>query len=127
LLILDIGGNIFGGFTPVEWESPSKEKFKADPSLKSFLCTLKNPHNFPARKFALKADRKDEAIECNFSWGPIFLGGIAVRNDCDAKTNSYTYYLGRSYANDTVLDGETFLTGLRIFTVKEIEVFEVTD
>jgi hypothetical protein len=45
----------------VEWESPSVYyKYKADPSLKSFLFTLKNPHNVPARKFALR--EKDKAI-----------------------------------------------------------------
>jgi hypothetical protein len=58
-LIQDTEGNIFGGFTPVQWESGTHDKrasqrlwksncCKADPSLKSFLFTLKNPHNFPA-------------------------------------------------------------------------------
>jgi hypothetical protein len=36
--------------------------YKADHSLKSFVFTLKNPHNFPVRKFALKAEKKDRAI-----------------------------------------------------------------
>jgi hypothetical protein len=54
---LDTNGNIFGGFTPVKWDSYTGHK--ADPSLKSFLFTLKNPHNFPARRFALKAEKKD--------------------------------------------------------------------
>jgi hypothetical protein len=35
-LILDTDGNIFGGFTPVEWESASC-KYKCDNSLRSFL------------------------------------------------------------------------------------------
>jgi hypothetical protein len=34
-VILDTNGNIFGGFTPVEWESYAR--YKADRSLKSFL------------------------------------------------------------------------------------------
>jgi hypothetical protein len=61
--IQDTKGNIFGGFTPVEWEPRTgnwNERFKADPSLMSFLFTLKNPNNFPARKFALKAQKEDE-------------------------------------------------------------------
>jgi hypothetical protein len=45
-------GNIFGGFTPVKWESSSA--CKADPSLKTLVFMLKNPHNFPARKSALR-------------------------------------------------------------------------
>jgi hypothetical protein len=59
--------NIFGGVTPVDWESSRKGKRKRDPdapfakldaSQKSFLFTLNNPHNIPARRFALK----DQAI-----------------------------------------------------------------
>jgi hypothetical protein len=69
-VIVDTNGNIFGGFTPVEWDSKSEEK--ADPSLKSFLFTLKNPHNVPARRFALKAEKKDWAIRCDSNWGPNF-------------------------------------------------------
>jgi hypothetical protein len=55
-VILDTNGNIFGGFTPVEWKSSTHVKFKADASLKSFLFTLKNPHNVPARRFALRPE-----------------------------------------------------------------------
>jgi hypothetical protein len=35
--------------------------WKADPSLKSFVFTLKNRQNVPARRFALKAEMKDKA------------------------------------------------------------------
>jgi hypothetical protein len=62
-VILDTEGNIFGGFTPVEWES-GDDVWKADDSLKSFVFTLKNPHNIPARRFALKAERKQWTIIC---------------------------------------------------------------
>jgi hypothetical protein len=48
-VILDTDGNIFGGFTPVEWDSSGP--FKADDSWKSFLFTLTNPHNVAARRF----------------------------------------------------------------------------
>jgi hypothetical protein len=123
-VILDTNGNIFGGFTPVEWDSTSGNK--ADPSLKSFLFTLKNPHNVPARRFALKAERKDEAILCDSDWGPHFCD-IWVRDNCNANTNSRTESLGDNYTNDTGLDGKTFFTGSRDFQVKEIEVFEITD
>jgi hypothetical protein len=62
---LDRNGNIFGGFTPVEWESLNfLDGDKADPSLKSFLFALNNPQNVPARKFALKAEKKKQAIHC---------------------------------------------------------------
>jgi hypothetical protein len=135
-LIEDTEGNIFGGFTPVEWESREwnaqatealgrNNCFKADPSLKSFLFTLKNPENFPARKFALKAAKKDQAIFCDNRWGPHF-GDIRVWDNCNANTDSFTY-LGDTYTNDTGLKEKTFFTGSGYFTVKEIEVFEITD
>jgi hypothetical protein len=131
-VILDTDGNIFGGFTPVEWESrkwngkTKKENncWKADPSVKSFLFTLKNPHNIPARKCTLKAGQKNWAIMCRSDWGPR-LSEIAVSGNSNANTNSWTH-LGSTYNNDAGMDGKTFFTGSENFQVKEIEVFEIT-
>jgi hypothetical protein len=124
-LIEDTKGNIFGGFTPVEWDSENSNG-KADPSLKSFLFTLKNPHNFPARKFALKAKKKDFAIVCNSQRGPCFCG-IWVSDHCNANTSSASW-LGVSYAkNTTGVHGQAVLTGSTNFAVKDIEVFEIAD
>jgi hypothetical protein len=132
-LIEDTEGNVFGGFTPLgsDWRTYDQgvdggHCFKADPSLKSFLFTLKNAHNFPARKFALKAARKNEAIHCESSCGPHFRD-ICVSANCNANTASYTCLIGGSYANDTGLAANTFVTGSGYFEVKEIEVFETTD
>jgi hypothetical protein len=123
-VILDTDGNIFGGFTPVEWESTEWDIYEADLSLKSFLFTLKNPHNVPARRFALKAEKKDEAICCISSWGPHFWD-IYVHDECNAN-NSFNGGLGGRYTNDTGLNGKTFFTGSKYFKVKEIEGFEIT-
>jgi hypothetical protein len=68
-LILDTERNIFGGFTPVEWESG--DCWKGDANLRSFVFTLKNPHNIPARRFALKSENKDRAIYSPSQWGPV--------------------------------------------------------
>jgi hypothetical protein len=105
-LIEDTKGNIFGGFTPVEWETRYYNELasealgrhncsKADPSLKSFLFTLKNPHNFPARKFVLMAEKKDEAIWCVCLWGPNFYD-IGVYDNCNGATGSYGSNFGGS-------------------------------
>jgi hypothetical protein len=102
----------------VKWDSTSYTK--ADPSLKSFVFTLKNPHNFPARKFALRAEKKDEAIICSASAGPSFL-------DISVGFDSSTVFFGSSYANDTGRPGSTFFTGSYEYSSKEIEVFEITD
>jgi hypothetical protein len=97
----------------------------ADPSRDSFLFTLENPHDFPATKFALTDDGEGEAIFCRSRRGPCF-GDLSVSDNCNASTDS-SGHLGGSYANDTGLDGRTVLTGSCMFTVSEIEVFEITD
>jgi hypothetical protein len=99
---------------------------KADDSLKSCLFTLKNPHNIPARRFALNAERKHEAIRCDSGRGPVFGGGIAVSGNCNANTASWTH-LGSAYTNDTGLVGGIVFTGSQDFQVREIEVFEIAD
>jgi hypothetical protein len=134
-VILDTEGNIFGGFTPVEWESLvwngtyfiNINTFKADDSLKSFVFTLKNPHNFPERRFALKAEKKDRAILCNSEYGPAFGGdgGVIVYGNCNANTDNCTL-LGPTYINDTGLNNDIVFTGSLEFRVTEIEVFEIT-
>jgi hypothetical protein len=120
-VILDTNGNIFGGFTPVEWESETWNKGKADPSLKSFIFTLKNPHNVPARRFALKPEKKNMAIVC-------YRGAVSNFGDICVSENygTYTSWFGDTYTNDTGLVGKTFFTGSSHFQVKEIEVFEMT-
>jgi hypothetical protein len=123
-VILDTDGNIFGGFTPVEWESPEKSKYKADPSLKSFLFVLKNPDKVQARRFVLKAEKKETAIYCASNRGPSF-NDIGVSSDCNTNDSSYTYCFGDTYTNDTGLDKNTFFTGSKRLKVKEIEIFEI--
>jgi hypothetical protein len=128
-LISDTNGNIFGGVTPVEWESRRPKRsgddsyaYKTDPSQKSFLFTLKNPHNFPARVFALK---DAIACYCSFDCGPHFCD-MGIFDYCNTSTQNWAGRFGFRYTNDTGLDGDTFFTGSARFTVNEIEVFEIT-
>jgi hypothetical protein len=125
-VILATKGNILGGYTPVEWESRVGGFLKADDSEKSFLFTLKNPHNVPAKTFALKTKGKPVAIDCNAEHGPCF-SDIDVSNNCNANTDSSTYFFGFAYTNDTGLYGKTFFTGALFFKVKEIEIFKITE
>jgi hypothetical protein len=136
-LIADTDGNVFGGFTPVKWESSALGEEdghdKGDNSGRSFLFTLRNPHCVPPRKFALKAEWKQEAISCDSAYCALFGGGnssdIVVFDNCNTNRDSYTRIgTGGSdcaYANDTAF--KDFLTGAQYFTVKEIEVFEIAD
>jgi hypothetical protein len=134
-VFLDTEGNIFGGFTPEMWESRmwngksgnDDNCFKADDSLKSFLFTLKNPNNIPARRFALKNEMKHQAIYCNYKCGPHF-GRLAM--DVGDESNTYMYIytsIGLTYTNDTGLNDHIVLTGSDTFQIHEIEVFEITD
>jgi hypothetical protein len=136
-LIADTDGNVFGGFTPVKWESSAPGEWnghdKCDDSLRSFPFTLKNPDGVPPRRFALKAEKKQEAINSDSAFCAVFGGGnssdIVVFDNCNANRDSYTLigtnWSDRVYANDTAF--EDFLTGAVNFTVKEIEVFEIAD
>jgi hypothetical protein len=131
-LILDTCGNIFGGFTPLTWESrewsgqleDKDNRYGCDDSLKSFLFTLNNPHNISPRKFALKAEKKQYAIHRNSSRGPLFGAGhdIAVFGNCNANTDSWTS-LGLAYTNDTGPYGNIVFTSSKNFQVREIEAY----
>jgi hypothetical protein len=127
-MILDTGGFIFGGFTPLTWES-WQGQYKRDDSTKSFIFTLKNPHNTPAKTFSMKQGQMGYSMYAYPEYGPTFGGGydIYVCNNCNASSSSYTTYFGHTYNNDTGLNGTTFFTGSPNFTVREIEVFELTD
>jgi hypothetical protein len=132
-VILDRKGNIFGGFTPVKWESPvwnGKDEdnlSKADDSRESFLFTLKNPYAIPARRFVLKANARWRAIRCSRADGPCFGDcDIHISDNCNANADSNTS-LGTTYTNDTGLRGDLVFTGAMEFQVKEIEVFEITE
>jgi hypothetical protein len=127
-LISDTDGNVFGGFTPVKWESGNT--YKGDDSLRSFLFTLRNPHGVPPRKFALKAEGKQWAIYCGSTDCAVFGNtDIHVRDNCNRHRISYTWigtrWSDRPYTNDTAF--EDFLTGAREFTLKEIKIFEIAD
>jgi hypothetical protein len=111
-----------------EWNGKygkNDNRSKADDSLRSFVFTLKNPDNIPARKFALKAEEKGAAIYCDSESGPV-IGDIYVSDHCNANTRSWTR-LGYGYTIDTGVDGDTVFTGSFYFQVKEIEVFEITE
>jgi hypothetical protein len=49
-----------------------------------------------------------------------------VADSCNQNTNNATYP-GCDYVNDTGIDRGQVFTGQRNFTVKDIEVFSITD
>jgi hypothetical protein len=125
-VILDTKGNIFGGFTPLKWHF--RNETSCDDSLRTFLFTLRNPRKLPPRKFDLKESRKGDAIWRSSVCGPAFGSdrcSLWVSNKCDQNHFSYFDGLDKCFKNDTGVNGYEVLTGSNLFTVKEIEVYEL--
>jgi hypothetical protein len=121
-LISSTNDCIFGGYAAVAWNSQAAHV--PDPTLKSFLFTIKNPHNLPPRIF--KQRKQAYTIYPRDTYGPTFGDGhdIHVSDECHSSTGSYTR-LGSAYTNDSGISESQVFTGDRHFTVEEIEVFEV--
>jgi hypothetical protein len=119
VLIKTKKGNIFGGYTPLEWNSTGG--FKKDESMGTFLFTLKNPHGLDPIRFGLKAGGSN-AIYCNsdrLAFGSAH--DIRVYDNCSTNTNNYTNF-GYSFENNTKIDSKVLFDGAYNFTVEEIEV-----
>jgi hypothetical protein len=121
-LILSTNNCIFGGYAAVAWNS--RAAYVPDPTLKSFLFTIKNPHNLAPRIF--KQQSQAYTIYPNGAYGPTFGHGhdLHVCDECHSSTGSYAR-LGYAYANDSGISEYLVFTGAQNFTVEEIEVFEV--
>jgi hypothetical protein len=115
-------GFIFGGFTPLAWDSSSG--WRADSSRKTFLFTVKNPRGSSGRRFVMAGTAN--AILCHSSHGATHGNGceIYVSDGCNANSSSYTN-LGNTFTNGTGIDGKQVFTGEYHFTAKEIEVFAI--
>jgi hypothetical protein len=109
--VQDVRGNVFGGFTPQEWESrfPGTRE-KGDDSLPTFIFTLKNPSGSPPKKFALRLEKQNEAICCCPNSGPVFGGCcISVAHKGNETTNSNTGGFGITLTRRRIPHGRTKL------------------
>jgi hypothetical protein len=124
-------GFIYGGYTPLKWDSSGE--YKRDDSGKSFIFTLKNPHNLPSQRFALKPDRKDHAIGCRVSDRLLYYGYngcISIYPGCNSNASSNNggwNEQNATYENPTGIEGTKLFTGDTNYTLKELEVFELVD
>jgi hypothetical protein len=123
VVILTTQGYIFGGFTPIAWNSSTG--YTADTTGKSFLFSLKNPRNSEPKIFPIS--NQTYAIYCHSSYGPNFGGtaDIYVADNCNQNTTSSTN-VGTYYRNDTRIPNNQVFAGQANFQVKEIEVFSIT-
>jgi hypothetical protein len=122
-LILTTKDVIFGGLTPIAWDS--SQSHKTGLSEQSFLFRVKDCRNSDPRSFPLMIS--SYAIYCHSSYGPTFGAGhdLYVADGCTDKAKRSTA-LGHTYRNDTGLNGTEVFPGEPNFQVKEIEVFSIT-
>ena len=116
-LIKDTDGNVFGGYTAVEWGSAADGTYLNDPA--AFLFTVVNPHDDPPALFASKAN--GYSIDCHSTWGPAFGYDLCVLG----AFNGSSSYIGIGYANTSRHDTTTVLTGALRFTPAEVEVWRM--
>jgi hypothetical protein len=84
-IVRDTHGNIFGGFTPLPWSGPEEAPFLPDDTCKSFVFTIKNPLDRPARKFKLLPAAKQFATICGRDTGPGFGGAFVIGDTATRK------------------------------------------
>jgi hypothetical protein len=133
ILVETTGGWIFGGYAHCKWPANHVE-WAGDPSQKSFLFTLKNPHNIPARRFGMASTRQAYVLQMYTSGSPIVWmgssGAIALMTGCSASAVSHNRgFAGTdsTFVNDSGHDGKTLFTGSETYTVKAVEIFEFFD
>jgi hypothetical protein len=92
---------------------------------------LKNPHNTGAMRFPLRPERQNQAVYCCISHGPAFgynPTDLSVRSP-GGMFPSHTRGFGKTYeiAGGSVpgIDPKRFMTGEEVFTIAEIEAFEI--
>jgi hypothetical protein len=120
-VIRSTNGYLFGGFTPLNWDSTTNtSKNHAE----GFIFTLTNPHNIPPTKYP-RNPQNTCAIYCDASYGPTFGGDICVATNSNQGSVSYTNFTGVHGYTDTTGKGQNTFAGAGIFTTNEIEVFSV--
>ncbi|EFC45125.1 predicted protein [Naegleria gruberi] len=118
---------IFGGFTSKPWTSNrSPQTYVSDESAFIFKIEKDSTNqNYQFRKFNIKQDKKQYAINVFEGFLPKFGEDIYICNDCDSQNQSYSG-LGYAYEspnNFSSNETQSYLAGSSPFKVKEIEVF----
>jgi hypothetical protein len=116
--------NIVGDYTPCVWRSSGGSVY--DETGRTFVFTLKNPHNLSARKISFVKGKM--AIYCS-SWDGVSFGSgfdIRVLDNCHADAKNYLNF-GCSFVNDTGIERKILFDGEYHFTVHEIEIFAISE
>ena len=117
-IVKSTNGNIFGGFTSVDW-TPVVGGYKNDPN--AFLFSLVNQDNQPIK---LKYNGNGNAIYCASFCSATFGGGHDLHIATNANANEKSFSkLGIRYTLPLNANSESFLACSRNFQITEIEVF----
>jgi hypothetical protein len=129
-IVRSTGGYLFGGFTPISWESSTPEELKRfgfrrghwkKATKDDFLFTITNPHGISSMKLNHKLGYKiSYGIYCDSFRGPVFGADLEISNNCnlnDSCSNlNYCYF-------DPTGKGENLFTGSDLFQVSDYEIF----
>jgi hypothetical protein len=120
-LICSTNDCIFGGYPALAWSY--RNGYVPDPSQKTFIFTVKDPHNRAAPIVKLKDAQC--AINDQAQFSPTFDGtAFCVCHKCQTSNSSYLN-LNNHCVNDTVIAGNRVMTGRYNFAVNVSEVFEL--
>ena len=126
IIVKSENGNIFGGFTSIQWKSSETPSWEYDK--KAFIFSLLNKENRPLIFEHSSSDKN--SIGSHSKYGPVFgLGNdICISDNSITNTTSHSN-LGATYTHpEFPFDSEkakTILAGSIYFKVQEIEVFQL--
>ena len=120
MIIKSTNGNVFGGFTKLNWSGDYE--YKTDPN--AFLFSFINQHN---TKIVMKCTDPTNAIFGNRLYGPLFgESDLQICNNSNTSNESFSN-LGDCYKHPYYVynsnEAKSFLAGSYKFLTTEIEVY----
>jgi hypothetical protein len=113
------GGNLFGGYSPVSWDTPQLRKGTKKPAPGCFIFTLTNPHGIPPTRYY---GQEHSGVFFHSSCGPVFgSNDLRIEDSCD-KHSCNKFEFPNKFV-DTTGSGDATFTGSNHFAVSEIELF----
>jgi hypothetical protein len=125
VIIQSSNGYIFGGWTAGASFQTSGYSYHNE----CFMFSLVNRTGLPI--YLPQTDRNRNSLYSTIGSGPIFGSGpdLSICNNCNLVTSSTakvggSYFLNQEYAPNST-QSKSFLAGSQMFTVKEIEVYQL--
>jgi len=126
--LVKVGEYVFGGYTPISWDSTTNGH-KSDPN--SFIFSLKNPSKTNVGvKFPNTGTQATSSIYSNRDYSVTFGGGhdIHICSNAKDKKESYTnlcYCFKHPTFTYSSEDAKNFFCGSYYFTPTEVEVYSI--